>query len=364
MKKLFIRSPYFIVINETAQIGSKLELYLWNKGTTEPTTPTYTLSKRNASATQTQNIYNVSNYAKDFIKPIASQVFFTGITEEDNDNWCYLKAKQYKETAPNSYSLISTETYVCLNGYTTYEQGSNVSNSANQILLHALEKGVAKFYYNREIASTYPFVNLFVGADITPQTVTILYKDFLGNTISTTNITTDANDYVYRIPITTNAVAFDDGGTMTINSTDLGVLGKLKSYPICEHKYDTAIVTYMNRYGGWRHITFFKANTQSIEVTSTDYSLLPSSVFYNTSKGQKQTYNNNGKHSIKYNTGWVDEVYFNYIQDMLLSEVVMLNSRPVLLKTKSLQKKTHLIDRMINYELEFEYANSILNNVI
>jgi hypothetical protein len=45
MKKIFIRSPYFIEINELLQTSAKIEIFLWNKGTSEPTTPNYILSK-------------------------------------------------------------------------------------------------------------------------------------------------------------------------------------------------------------------------------------------------------------------------------------------------------------------------------
>ena len=55
MKKIFIRSPYFIEVDEVAQNSAKLELFFWNKGTTEPTTPNYTLSK-------TYRVHHKPNY--------------------------------------------------------------------------------------------------------------------------------------------------------------------------------------------------------------------------------------------------------------------------------------------------------------
>ena len=67
MKLISVRSPYFIIVDEASQVGSKVELFIWHKGETEPATATYTLSKKIASATQTKNTYNISNYAKEFI---------------------------------------------------------------------------------------------------------------------------------------------------------------------------------------------------------------------------------------------------------------------------------------------------------
>jgi hypothetical protein len=67
MKKIFIRSPYFIQINEANQLGSKVELYLYSKSDGVPILPTYTLSKKIATNTQRENTYNISNYAKELL---------------------------------------------------------------------------------------------------------------------------------------------------------------------------------------------------------------------------------------------------------------------------------------------------------
>ena len=96
MKKIFIRSPYFIQINETGQLGSKVELYLYNKGESVPTSPTYILSKKIASTTQTENTYNIANYAKEYIKPIYPDVE-SDIVPEDYNTWAYCLVKRYKE---------------------------------------------------------------------------------------------------------------------------------------------------------------------------------------------------------------------------------------------------------------------------
>lgn len=44
---IFARSPYIVTINETSQIETKLEIFLWNGNTTPmPSSPAYTLSKK------------------------------------------------------------------------------------------------------------------------------------------------------------------------------------------------------------------------------------------------------------------------------------------------------------------------------
>ena len=110
MKKIFVRSPYFIEVDEVGQQVVKLEIFLWNKGTTEPTTPNYTFTKNVPSLTQTKLSWNISNLAKTFIKPIAP-VIVSVPTEENVNTWCYMKVKRYSDNV-----LLDTETFVCLNG--------------------------------------------------------------------------------------------------------------------------------------------------------------------------------------------------------------------------------------------------------
>jgi hypothetical protein len=56
-------------------------------------------------------------------------------------------------------------------------------------------------------------------------------------------------------------------------------------------------------------------------------------------KVKESVFNHQGKQSIKCNTGWVDENYFELIQDLLLSETVLLGGKPVSSKIKIKRKE-------------------------
>ena len=131
-----------------------------------------------------------------------------------------------------------------------------------------------------------------------------------------------------------------------------------------ECKYTPVECSFINRYGGWEFLTFFKAQSNSISAKGTDYKLTQSAINYNTAIGQFKTFNINGKQTIKLNTGWVDENYSELISDILLSETVLLNDIPVTVKSQSSDFKTTLKDKNINYELEFEYAFNLINDVV
>jgi hypothetical protein len=136
------------------------------------------------------------------------------------------------------------------------------------------------------------------------------------------------------------------------------------SEQICEPKYTPIVCAYVNRYGGWQFLVFFKANQQSIEVKSNTYNLMPQSINYNTFVGVNKNFNFNGTQKITCNTGWVNENYFELIQDLMLSETILLDNVPVICKSTSTDIKTHLKDKNINYTINFEYNFNLINDVI
>ena len=75
--------------------------------------------------------------------------------------------------------------------------------------------------------------------------------------------------------------------------------------------------------------------------------------------------NANGNESIRCNTGWVDEFFgTSTLKELLLSERILLNGKPVKMKTKGFETQKHINEKLINYTLEFENAYDIINNVI
>lgn len=334
MKKIFIRSPYFIEVNEPSQSVVKLEIFLWNKGTAEPTTPNYTITENIPSSNQNKISLNVANYAKDFIKPIAP-VLVTDPTEENVNTWCYMRVVSYSDDVK-----VNDETFVCLNGYTLYSDGYNYSTTAAVVPL-----------INTNIKLTH---NKYIDCWVDDDSINT-YSWVWG----TNEFDIDWDGGILKLPLD-----YADTNYLYLSSPETGTFFNIISNEICEPKYTPITCSFINRFGGWQFITFFKASNSSIETTSKDFNMLPSNVNYNVLQGQKQRFNFQGKQKIKCNTGWVNENYHELIQDLLLSEVVLLDSKPAIVKTQSFDIKTSLKDKVINYEIEFEYNYGLINDVI
>jgi hypothetical protein len=355
---IYSRSPYFIEVNETSQLGSKIDLYIWNNPNSEPTSPTYTFTKTIASTSNRKNVYNIAPFIKEYIEAITP-------SDGTNSMMANVKVKRWKEVSLGSYTLLDTTTYYSTNGYTNYSGGYNQTGSTSTIL--PLANTSLEYFYEEDIAEAkYPYINVWA-ANSSPATLSVSYKDLRGRNEVIVTIARDGAK-LYKIPLRTTSIKFDKGNTCTIKWKPTGEytddIATIRVIPICEPKYTPVQCQFINRYGGWQFLTFFKAQTNSIQTQGTTYKMLPNAVNYNTSRAQTRSFNINGGKMVKLNTGWLPENYNELIQDLLLSETILLDGVPVEVKTTATDLKTSLKDRNINYEIEFAYGFNLINDVV
>lgn len=349
---IYTRSPYFITVNETGQLGSRIELRIWNGTGSAPTNATYTFSKPIASSTQIENIYNISPFVKEYIDNVAP-IYAAGETDSTL-MWANVEVKRFEETE-EGYSLLDTTTYLGTNGYTAFTDGYNYTNASNTFMLLSDNSKEIKY----DITKAIPYVNVLISPE-EGDVITATYKDLRGRNELVVNYTETKG--MLKIPLTTTSVKYNKGNTLTISYNDTDFVYNVK--PICEPKYSPVICSYINRFGGWQFLTFFKTRIDNINTKGTSYNQLQESINYSVSKGQSKSFNINGKQSIKLSSGFVPENYSDLIQDLLLSETVLLDGLPVEVKTQGTTLKTSLQDRNINYEIDFEYAFNLINNVV
>jgi hypothetical protein len=357
MKVISTRSPFIIVVGDATAIASKVELFVWNKGTAMPTFPTYVMSENIPSVTQLEMTYNISPFLTEYINQIEPNKASTTVTVESNSNWVYCFAKAYFTANGTTFTLFSEELYVCLNSFTNPDSGVNFDISNFQyVLLTPDDKIKITTYTNFAI----PYYNFVCERDSVNSYI-VRYYDATGSVINAQTILTAGaiEEYNYRIPLAYGSTSVQMKiflGTDLIHEVDCELL--------LECKYTPNNVDYINSYGGWQSLVFFKASQNSIDIKSTDYNVIQPSYNYNPKVGQSKTMNTNGQQTVKCNTGWVDENYNLLIRDLLLSETVLLNGKPVIVKSKQISYKTYLKDKNINYTIDFEYSNNIINNIV
>jgi hypothetical protein len=74
-----------------------------------------------------------------------------------------------------------------------------------------------------------------------------------------------------------------------------------------------------------------------------------------------------GKSKFKVNSGFIEESMNETVRQLLLSERVWMYSNeiftPLNVAGKSLEYKTRQKDRLINYEIDFDYAFNEINSI-
>lgn len=347
---IFARSPYILTINESGQTASMVQLFLWNGNTTPmPSSPSYTLSKQIPSSSSPATYYDLSPYIREFINHNTLQNITTSNASTPSSQWCWVGIKKFKKTTGGFVQFGSTTTLRCYDGFGYYEEGSNPNLSR----VH-LNEGSYYYYEDGSGNNGHLTIENIVGDFIT-------YTDLsTGASVTSSLGTANVQDFprVYS--------SYHNNGNKVEISNSGSVQWTGYFIPKDECKYTPVRCDFVNKFGAWQTEWFFKASNNSISVENTEYNLMQSNYpNYDILEGQRKTFNTNGKEQIKVNTDWVSESYSEVIKQLMLSERIILDkTKPVKINTKSTELFKSINTKMINYQLEFEYAYDTINSVV
>lgn len=162
-----------------------------------------------------------------------------------------------------------------------------------------------------------------------------------------------------------------DSTTIQVYDTDDSTLLKTITVDnICEPKFTPYKVTFVNKFGAFEDLYFYKKTIETFDVQNETYkvnTLSSSTATYNTYATQKQLYNVNAKTKLKLNTGFVKEAVTSSIEELMLSENIWIRyegrTLPINPVTKNMTMKTVLNDRLIDYTIDFEFGFDKVNNI-
>lgn len=362
MIRIFARSPYVIPVNDVSQTGSKVELFIYDGGSTPPALPTYTLSKLIPATAVTENMYNISPYLREYLTHKFNGVNYNTVNDfTEYDEYVYVDVITYNLIS-GIYVVDQTFTARCYDGYGYYEDLMNVDRG--DVLLG----DGTKHYYWYDSANTPASIGSHRAGIVTAYLDSdwTVYRQNLLTGASQSNTYTVAGVYdLYRV----FPLYYGAGNLMQIYD-DMSVLQWEATFiPKIECKYTPMAIDFVNKFGGWQREFFFKASSEQLEVNNTTYNIMMSDIYPMTlSEGQRAVFNNNGIRKYIMNTGWVDESYGETMQELLLSErVIWMDGTkrvPVKVNTKTINKQKNINNKTINYSIEIELAFDVINSVI
>ena len=314
MANILLRSPYFVTVTTAGHLSAQMALTI--DGTLR-----YTILK---NATSNRTVFEIATLAKDYY------------------------SATYGGTSGGTIDTVAIS-YV-ITTFTAVDGGG--TGTAQSAVTHTGYYGYSEFWDG-------------VNQDFDPD-------DF--------ELTNTGGSQIIYLPDNTAGFAWDmNGGTATkatISTSATSVAATSGNYTwtiqrVCSSKYTPVQMRFINKNGIPQDQYFFLKSVESINTRSETFKrniFTYSSSNYDTKSHQTKTFNKTGKKRFTLNTDYLAEAYNAVIEDIMLSEYVWIFVggviHPVTVVTSSLIKKTSLNDKLIQYTIEVEDANDIINNIV
>jgi hypothetical protein len=137
---------------------------------------------------------------------------------------------------------------------------------------------------------------------------------------------------------------------------------------VCEQKYPNVRIKWKNRYGQFDYMNFYMVSKQSFETERKVYqpqlgSWESSTLSYQNYDSAVQNYIVDSKQMISVNSFWIPETYNDILKQLLVSDEIYWVYdepqnfvRPLTIATQNIQFKTGVVDKLIQYQFEFNFG--------
>jgi len=285
-----------------------IEIYIYDINDVKPASPTYTINKKSFAAVDEDLTVNIATFIRDYFEldntnKLLRSILNVDLTVNtvDESHTAYYGYKDY------DYNLM---------GNTDISQAKNIPiNTAGQIPINDL--GITNVIYMADNGNT-------LTVPYSASSEGLQYIDIVGVDL------TGAKRYNILI----------DG-----------------SNPITYYyniECDGTDISFVNSKGVWEDLNLTGRRYDITNSKSKDY------ISYKTF--EKTTYNTNGNKLLKLNTGFCGEFINDTIEQLLLSDNIVLLStgEKLIITTKNIEKKSSRYDKMIDYTLDFEFAKNVI----
>jgi hypothetical protein len=335
-QKINVRSPFYLHFADSSLKKVTINIYI-STGTSAGSTIIYTLSKEEVNNTN-YVVFEISELIRDYIETEFSGTYF------NQPVWVDV---QYAIQDANLQNYITdTDTYLAFDGYGDMWDQENPELSTTKLISNSTvwkpaDQNIRIPFFKEDITS------VVAG----------------GTTTFTDNGNTDQKVVYINVGsgVSTVTANLSGGGTEVINVETLD----------CS-KYTPSKLTFYNKYGVLQDLFFFAKSRRSVSGEADQFkgnTMLINYAGFSLSgyKHQYQNIDRNGRERVILSTGFVSEDYNEPLKELMLSEKAWLSIDgrivPVNVTTGSLNLRTSLNDKKVEYDIEVEYAFDAVQNV-
>lgn len=354
---ILTRSPYYLNIpwehptNPTTPEKYIIQLFVW-KGlkANEPVNPTYEIENKNPLNRSGNSDVNISNYINDILEVTLEKDTTTNLLDANSAVWVKSQVIYYINDVEQPPEYINID--LAIKGYGYAMEGKNASVPTSKLINSSNS-------YNIN-SNGYAIIPILVDELTQTDITAVSYPSNNLNKSYSVTSTTNSNELVKYLFIKCSEIGADTSVLIQRNSVNVCELVVKE-----ELKYTPLDVCFVNKYGQLNTITFFKDKQDSLKVSNENYEASVGQA----SDGVHQftRFNTNGRSEFKINTGWVKESFNESIKQLLLSNKVWTfdgtTFAPINVKQSNIEYQTKKRDKLLNYELSFEYAFNEINSI-
>jgi hypothetical protein len=365
------QSPIIFSVSESTPVYTSSsfqyvgELYYWTGSTTNSSSvPDYTITKF-------PNTANVGIF--DLNRIINSTL--TDLAIANTSNVVYFAVDFYFQyISANVYvtgSHLKSSTYKALDGYGIFQE--TIGQALNTTTPHwpLMTDGPvtqSAFDVNRGTSGVY------VGDVGGTAPTKIVYTSNLGTADYAVSGSTSTSGQIAQYPIGPAQSGFPLSTTgltyYTVQAYNSGTpLGSPIKYDIvCNQKYPNVRIKWKNRFGQFDFMNFNMISKQSFETERKTYqpqlgTWESSTLSYQNYDSANLAYIVDSKQGLSVNTNWLPETYNDILKQLLVSdEIYWIYDepsslvRPLTIITQNIVFKTGVVDKLIQYQFEFQYG--------
>lgn len=422
------RSPLYVTWSGTSVTSIQsveLEIYIWTGArASRPASPHITINRTTGFGSNTTHTTDISSLIADQLNTTIAKLFNNNILSEQNGRVAWVQIDYSTNYNSGSTDSGSSDIFQVIEGYSYFDEGANYSYSQTilsptsdqntyeynvemmPIYVGEYGEGLDIIYsYEDRVLADGGIIESLQCANIGWATMRILLDD--GNKfdyVVPESVVYTGDQAEDRIKLFPSGVAnlknwlVGRGSSLDVVNSDWykiqlldtfgNIIDERKFYPTCEIKYEPIQLAYISKYGTWNYATFFKRSEETIDVTSQQYRTITGNVQngayrYGLHNPMYKKYNTNGKRRLTINSGFVAEEFKEVMEQIMLSEYVLVVANSTVTKdgstytytanngtiaanvsTNSLVKKKSVNDKLIDYTLDLEYAFDEINSTL
>ena len=273
-------------------------------------------------------------------------------------------------------SHTRSSTFKALDGYGVFQEPISQNISSASVHWPLMTSGPAT---QSALLTNKGYSGVWGGANGgAPVPTKVVYSGSNGqNGTYNVSFTTSSNNQIQQYPIGPSQNDFPIVNQTGLSSFTLQAysgstaLGTSIKYDIvCKQKYPNVRIKYKNRFGQFDYINFDMVNRESFSTSRKTYQpqlgTWEGSTFgYQNYDTANQAYIVDSKQTISVNSNWLSESYNDILKQLLVSDEIYWvydetdagdMVKPLTIVTENIQFKTGAVDKLIQYQFEFQYG--------